>query len=826
MDVCKSLVSERTATVKDTDFQKIKDIFTAVTETPFDHREEVLLAQCGEDEDLLAEVRSLLAIHDEPEHDIEQQAFDLDSLTAGNGKAYEGKYFGHYKIIREIGVGGMGAVFLAERTDGEFEHQVAIKIVRQTLVSSDLERHFRRERQILASLNHPNIAQLLDGGVSENGEPFFVMEYVEGKTLTAFAEQLSINEKLGLFLKICAAVAFAHRNLVVHRDLKPSNILVTKNGVPKLLDFGLAKLSETDSSTGNAGTTQTAFRALTPAYASPEQIRGNKVTTSSDVYSLGVILYELLSGDKPFSVENKNLEEIMLTITASEPLPPSAVIERSPVLHHQLKGDLDNIVLMAMRKESDRRYSSVEVFAHDIERHLHHLPVNARPLTIRYRAAKYIQRNRIAAIAASLILIAIFTGSAIALIQYRQTRKEREKAEAINTFLQKMLLTALPQGKKSGYSSTINDMLEQATKRLDGNDLDSQPDVKAELAETIGTAYLNQGQYDLADKYLKMALAVKTEVFGPKSTRLLSANVQIASLYVARSNYDEADKLYGEILPLARSELAANRLEPVVMADALNNYALLRRARGDSARAEKLYRESISVVSSNPDANTNQARTMIALTLLDQGKFEESEVEVRKLMAESVQASGPETVEIANELTLLGSILMEQGRLTESAESLRSAEKIYKQLLGPNNIATFDNLRLQAQVLYLSGNYAEAQRLIEQVLDNYRQNANPKYISFASALTVQGLILTSSGKIFEAEKVLRVAADLRAENLPPGHFMTALTDEALGVCLTTQHRYADARPLLQTSYDSLRQSQGDANIRTRRVLAYLENLPQ
>jgi len=408
-------------------FQKVKDIFAEAEEILPDERTAFLRDICGADEDLFAEVNSLLSAHDEAENLIEKNAFDYNSVTKTKLNNYDGRIFGHYKIIREIGHGGMGAVFLTERNDGEFDQQVALKIVRQTIVSAELERHFRRERQILASLNHPNIAKLLDGGVSENGEPFLAMEYVEGKTLLEFAAEFTIEEKLKLFLKMCNAVAYAHQNLVVHHDIKPSNIIVTKEGEPKLLDFGLAKIQD-ESFTNDS--TQTVFRALTPDYASPEQLRGKSVTTVSDVYSLGVFFYELLSGDKPFHFEGKSLEEIIETITHDEAIPPSAVTNpKSQIPNPKLNSDLDNIVLKALQKEPERRYRSVEEFANDIERHLKGLPILARPATLAYRASKFFRRNKIAVSATAFVILALISGLTIALWQANVARTERDRAE-------------------------------------------------------------------------------------------------------------------------------------------------------------------------------------------------------------------------------------------------------------------------------------------------------------------------------------------------------------------------------------------------------------
>ncbi len=348
----------------------------------------------------------------------------------------------------------MGAVYLAERSDGEFSQRVAVKIIRQTLADPGLVRYFKREREILASLNHPFIARLIDGGVGLDGSPFLAMEYVEGVPVNEFAERenLSVEEKLELFLKICDGVAYAHRNLIVHRDIKPSNIFVTADGTPKLLDFGLAKILESGA---NSLQTETALQPMTPAYASPEQLRGEPISTASDIYSLGVVLYELLTDHRPYYFKSNKIEEIIKNVGESEPPRPSSVVsgyhaegraatdynepqttskERSNTQKSRipnlksLAGDIDNIVLTALRKEPAQRYQSVEQFAEDIERHLAGLPVKARPNTFTYRAQKFISRNKIGVSAAVLIFLTLIGGIAATAWQASGANRERRGA--------------------------------------------------------------------------------------------------------------------------------------------------------------------------------------------------------------------------------------------------------------------------------------------------------------------------------------------------------------------------------------------------------------
>ena len=815
------------------EWEKVKEIFSAALEQPAAARAQFLAESCGTDDALRSEVESLLAAHEEPQNLLEQHTIDLATQLQTDGQNYLGKRFGPYRILREIGRGGMGAVFLAERADGEFQQQVALKIIRQSFVDGELERHFRRERQILASLNHPNIAKLIDGGVSETGELFLAMEFIEGEPLVAFAEQshLTIEERLQLFLKICRAVSFAHQHLIIHRDLKPSNILVTADGNPKLLDFGLAKLAEQPPATvGSAAPdkTQTGFRAFTPAYASPEQILGKSVTTVSDVFSLGVILFELLTDQKPFHFEGKSLEEIIRTVTTGEPSLPSRVVHSAepedPGRRRQLRGDLDNITLKALQKDPPRRYQSVAEFGDDIERHLGHLPISARPNTLSYRASRFYQRNRITVSAVALVIVALIAGLGIALWQNNKARRENAKAEAINTFLQKMLATSKTQSgdAKKGYQTTVNEILAEAERRLDDPELSNQPEVKAELRRVIGVGYLDVGNYAAAERNLRQALTEQTRIYGDGSPKSLKTEFSLARLFLAKADYENADKIFINRFSLLRIEFQRSNIDAEYFTVVLGNYALLRRARGESQQAEILLRESLAITAKySLKAEGEMAGGFLTLILLDQGKFDEAAERQEEVVTRDRSPSTNETPEFCAALTLFGSILMEQGDLIGAETNLREAEKLYRKLLGPNHTGLYDNLRLQAQVSYLAGKYAEGYATITQVLENYRQNSNPKYISFATALTVQGLILNKLGRSDEAEKVLREAVKLRAENLPAKHFMTALTKGALGECLTSRKSYPAAEPLLLESYENLNSSQGGKNPRTRIALQRL-----
>ena len=434
-------------------WQLLKNILGTALELPYAERALYLDEICGADAELRREAESLLAFENSVAVSAENSpgaAFLQNFNAADEAEDFINRQIGRYRLLREIGAGGMGVVFLAERTDGEFEQQVAVKLLQRSFHNSSARHKFQRERQILARLKHPYIAQLLDGGTTAENTPFLVMEYVEGTPITNYAEEknLSIQEKLKLFRKVCAAVSFAHRNLIVHRDLKPDNILVTTDGTPKLLDFGIAKLISADDTKA----TVTRFQALTPEYASPEQIGGAAITTASDVYSLGVVLYELIVGGKPFD-DSRAAAGYSQRHGEMQPLKPSEAatirnkkqninrggapgetvsgkkFRRQTIATAVLKGDVDNIILKALKKSPERRYQSVELFAEDIRLHLAGLPVTARSDTFFYRTEKFLKRNPFASAAVLLAFCSLLAGLFFSVYQMNIANIEREKAE-------------------------------------------------------------------------------------------------------------------------------------------------------------------------------------------------------------------------------------------------------------------------------------------------------------------------------------------------------------------------------------------------------------
>ena len=416
---------------------RVKDLLSGALELPPAEQSGYLDQACAGDAELRAELDSLLAAARQAETFLESPAFDAEHIAPhGTGSTWIGRRVGSYEIVAEIGHGGMGEVYEAIRADHQFQQQVAIKLVRHGYNSDFLLARFRAERQILATLSHPNIARLLDGGITEDGIPYFVMELIDGRPIDRYCSEngLPLVERLRLFRTVCAAVQYAHQHLVVHRDIKPSNILVTADGLVKLLDFGIAKMLDRDATTGAPEPTATRFQALTPEFASPEQLRGEPVTTVSDVYSLGVLLYHLLADRGPYPLRSNLAHEVAREIVETQPERPSTVVRRalSPDtrrLQRRLKGDLDNIVLMALRKEPERRYASAEQLSEDIRRHLSGEPVIARQDTVAYRAAKFVQRHSVAVGAAATVVVSLSAGIVAVEREARIARAERARAE-------------------------------------------------------------------------------------------------------------------------------------------------------------------------------------------------------------------------------------------------------------------------------------------------------------------------------------------------------------------------------------------------------------
>jgi serine/threonine-protein kinase len=807
--------------------------------------------ECESDPALRAEVEALLEQKEGANRFIEEPALHLMAETFVRDGAYAaGQPIGNYEIVSLIARGGMGEVYLAH--DRQLHRKVALKLIRRGMSSEEIIRHFEREERLLAGLNHPNIAQLYGGGVTADGIPFFAMEYVEGRRLDEHCDEqkLATHERLQLFRKVCSAVTYAHQHLVIHRDIKPANIRVSAEGEPKLLDFGIAKLLEPESSLGGEHTL-TFAGAMTPEYASPEQVRGEAVTTTSDIYSLGVLLYRLLTGQSPYRTKTNRPGEIARAITDQDPtFPSTALREResrtktrdsvdsrftksaSPARTDSrlIRGDLDNIVLRAMRKEPHRRYESAAQFSEDIRRHLAGLPVIARIDTWSYRSGKFIRRNRIAVGAGVLVLLALLGGVIATDWEARATRHEKARAESINSFLEQMLNYSNPQLALAGDNSrptTVTEAMDEAAKRLESGAFDDQPEVRADLERIIATSYAGQGKRQLADEHIQKHVALVTKLYGKDHPRTLAAIAIRARILFSDGKMVESEKLYRQILPQQRAEHQRGNIKAEVLNDELNNFAYLRRTQGDSHEAELLFRESLSLKSQMPKEKSDfigVTRSTLASTLADQGKFKEALWTAREAVAAARQTGQAETPAFGFSLTVLGGLLTDNGYFAEADAALREAEVIFQKRVSPRSLWLADNLRNQAALLYEQDRFAESLEKVTKTLDLYEQSFGTHYDNYPTALIIQGLILSKTGKAREGEAVLRQAVGLRINSLPRGHFWVALANDALGECLTKQGRYHEAEPLLLQSYDSLKSSQETNNPRTRLALQRLVSL--
>ena len=553
-------------------FQRCEELFHAALALEGAAREAFLEEACATDRGLRAEVERLLSAHARAGDFIGAPAV-APPVTWAGAEEWAGRRIGPYSIVRELGRGGMGAVYLAERADGQYQHRVALKLIKRGMDTEQVLARFRSERQILASLDHPNIARLLDGGSTDQGLPFFAMEYIEGEPIDTYAGRagLSVEDRLRLFLQVCGAVAYAHQNLVIHRDIKPLNILVTSEGTPKLLDFGIAKvLHPGDEETS----TVTSMRLLTPEYASPEQVEGRHATTVSDVYALGVVLYELLTGRSPYRLRSRTPQEVVEAVRTTDPERPSQAGDDEKV-RRRLRGDLDTILLTALRKEPGRRYQSVEQFGADVRRHLEGMPVLARPDTFGYRAGKFVRRNRVPVAAGSLVVLALVAGTVATAYQAHQARVAQARAERRFADVRKLAHTVL-----FDYHDAIKDLrgarpvrerlVHDALGYLDGlaREAEDDPTLQRELA----AAYRRVGDLQVSDpsggdtegasrsyaKALTISEALLRADSSPQARRdVASAALALGSVVWERGNLGEG---------LAHAQHARALLEPLVAA--------------------------------------------------------------------------------------------------------------------------------------------------------------------------------------------------------------------------------------------------------------------
>jgi tetratricopeptide (TPR) repeat protein len=759
---------------------------------PADSRSQWLANLGPEYSDVLPALRELLASHDAGDTDFLETIakFDHESPALSPGHR-----LGPFRILSTIGRGGMGVVYRAERADGKFEQQVAIKLVSGGLSTPAFVERFQREYRILASLDHPNIARLLDAGVTEEGLPYFVMEYVDGRPIDRFCadRKLSVADRLRLLLPVCDAVQFAHQRLIVHRDLKPDNILVTENGTPKLLDFGIAKvLSECPG--GNEAT----LMAMTPAYASPEQVRGEPIGTATDVYSLGCVLYKLLTGRAPHQLQGKSPAESVRWICEEEPPKPAG-------LNRQLGKDEDNIVRMAMRKESRRRYQSVEQFAADIGRCLNSEPVFARPASAGYRLQKYMRRHRIGvSVAAGLVLL--FAGfAATQAVQLRRITRERDRADRVMQFMRGMFKVSNPSEAR-GNTITAREILDQASKDIDTG-MAQDPVLQAQMMDAMGQVYQGLGLYPRGEALLARAVAIRRRALGPDHPDTLTAMDELGVVFNSESRYAEAEKLNREVLQVRRRVVGAQNLDTVT---SMFHLAKTVYAQGRYAEAEKLERDVLDVQRRilGPD-NLNTVLTLQALaaTLEREGRYSDAEKMNLRVVDVKRRRQGSDHPSTVLAISSLGWVLYQEGRYAEAERFIREAAETGRRVLGPTHPVEVGLLGRLGIDLDYEGRYPEAETLLREVLQA-RRLAGPERYETVVAAEDLGHALLDEGRYREAEEFLRKAVETGRQVLGAEHPEVLIAMGELGQTLDKEGRSAEAETLQRQTVDTQRRVLG------------------
>ncbi len=816
-------------------WQKVKSVLDEALERGGEERKAFLGEACRGDEDLRREVESLLASEPEIGDFIETPVF---RILPDDTPSAVGQRIGVYQVVQEIGRGGMGSVYLAERADEEFERRVALKVIRRGMDTDEIVRRFRSERQILAHLDHENVAKLLDGGTTEDGRPYFVMEHVEGQPIDEYCEarKLPIRRRLELFQQVCAAVHFAHQNLIVHRDLKPGNILVTPAGVPKLLDFGIAKLLEPEPSS----VTRIDLRPMTPEYASPEQVRGEAITTASDVYSLGVLLYGLLAGRLPYRASARDQQSLIKAICEENPPRPSSIIgrvkeakklegsaaepapePRSPAgdgearaLRRQLTGDLDNIVLKAMSKEPQRRYASVDQLSNDIGRHLQGLPVVARKDTLGYRTAKFVGRHKVGVGLAAVFLLLVVGFSITVTLLLRQairerTRAESEKAraESVADFLEELFSTSNPS-RSRGEEITVREVLEEGAKKIDES-LKDQPGLRADLKETMGRVFRRLGLFPRSKDLLEDALVLHRQTLGNTDPRVAENLINLANVLRNLGKYDAAESKIREALDIQRQH---GKTETLDYAAGLTNLGSLLERKGQFSKAEALYQEALAIKRRLPEtseADIANSLNRFGQLYYTQGDYTTAERYYRDaLRTRKKLAKGLPDPEVASSFNDLAGLLDARGDLPGAEALYREALAMRRKLYKGRNIYVARSLNNLAFVLQREGRAAAAEPLYREAVLITEEALGKDHFDTGVLLRNLASVLVTVGKATEGEAKARESLAI-FQTSDPDSFRVADAKSVLGSCLAAQRRFDEAEPLLVQSYPVLKEDTGD-----------------
>ncbi len=761
---------------------------------PAHRRSEFVAERCQGDRRLQAEVEAAMGADTSILHSLERSLHELHE--AGQETLCPGERVGAYEIVEEIGRGGWGAVYLAQRADGEFERRVALKVLKRGIDSDEMVRRFHTERQILAQLQHPNIAQLYEGGTTEDHRPYLVMEHVAGRSIDRYCEEEELDHlaRIELFLKVCAAVQVAHQNLVVHRDLKPSNILVDEAGEPKLLDFGIAKLLGPEVGDGDASTLPGA-RLMTPEYASPEQIRGDAITTASDVYSLGVLLYRLLSGVTPYP-RAVTLVEVYDAVCEREPPAPSRALANrlsekragavsgieARRLVRRLSGDLDSIVLHALAKKPGERYPSIDQLARDLCCYLKGHPVAARRGTTLYRAGKFLRRHA-RAVSVAVLVLALLIGYAVdRQIQQERTEAQRQRAEKVSAFLVELFdLSSLSSEK--GRTVRALDVLDRAADKIDREMVD-EPGLQAALRLTIGTGYRDLDEIQPAEYLLDQSLDFRRRDPHTSTSDLAESLQALGTLEFKRGRYREGRQLYREALAINRRLLASEEQQRLAV-NRINMMSLVLMETGQPEQTLPLLKEVLAIIIGQEGEESQWAASVegnLALTYYYAARYEESEYWLRRALDISLRVLDEDHSQVAAERCNLATVLKKLGRPEEAEPLYRQVVASYRRRLGESHPAIARVLNHQAEVLMHRGELAAAERLARQATEMWRREMGEDHLSWSGVHSVLGATLRLQGRLTEAETLAREALQLRLEVL--GEESTSVAEARLDLART------------------------------------------
>jgi len=757
-----------------------------------------------------------------------------------------GTQIGPYRVLRELGRGGMGAVVLAERADGQFTQRVALKLIKRGMDSDEIHARFLAERQILARLHHPNIARLLDGGVAADGRQYFAMEYVEGTSITAHCDALRmpVDERLRLFAQACEAVRYAHNALVVHRDLKPSNILVTAAGEAKLLDFGIAKLLRDDPAGLDAhALTQAGMLLLTPDYAAPEQVRGTPVTTATDVYALGAILYELLTGRRAHRFATRTPMEVARVVCDVTPERPSVAVlhavddNDSPAtapsndeiarlrgteparLGRRLRGDLDTIVLTALHKDATLRYASTDALLEDLRRYAANEPIRARGESFPYRAQKFLRRHRAGIAAGTALFVTLIAGVASTTWQARVARREAAKATAVKDFVIS-LFTASDPSESRGRDITARELLARGRLSADTG-LAHEPALKAEMLNTLAGIYRELGFYAASDTLFGRAATLAASTYGAESGEVATILTGWGLTLYQSGAYERADSLLTKAL--AYRKKALNTPGPDA-AESMANLAAVVEAKGDLDRAEQLYRNALAISRryyGERSLKVAEDLSNLGVTLWRGGKLQAADSATRAALEIRRKLQDGEHPQFIISQHNLAGVLLALGKLDEAEtlerEVVAKRRHVYPQ--GHNDVAiALQQLEL---ILEARGRYEEAESTLVEALAVRRKWLGESHPETITLIANIGVLDYRMGHLAEAAAATRQAVDGFQRTLGASHPTTVTTRTNLGVILTEQGAYAEAEPMLRDALTSRRAMFGDSSAVVAQTLRHL-----